>query len=135
MDAQPLIVVRDVEASSRWYQKVLGLESAHGGTEYERLTPPGESEDGFVLQLHNRENAVEHPGLYDQERPPAANGLALWFRTGDFDDVLRRAEAAGADVYNGPLVNPNARHREIWLHDPDGYVVVVASRMGGVGQA
>ena len=30
-------------------------------------------------------------------------------------------------------VNPNANHREFWLQDRDGYVVVVAGRHGDVG--
>ena len=126
MEAQPLIVVRDVEASSRWYQAVLGLESAHGGPEYERLVPPGASSDDFILQLHDRPHADEHPGLFDPDRPPGTNGVALWFRTDEFDAAVARAEAGGADVFNGPLRNEAAGHRELWLHDPDGYVVVIA---------
>jgi hypothetical protein len=35
MRPQPLIAVTDVEASSRWYQRLLGCEGDHGGTEYE----------------------------------------------------------------------------------------------------
>ena len=31
MRPQPLIAVLDVEASSRWYQRLLGCQSAHGG--------------------------------------------------------------------------------------------------------
>lgn len=126
MESQPLIVVRDVEASSRWYQAVLGLESAHGGPEYERLVPPGGGAEEFILQLHWRDTE-EHPGLFDRDRPPGANGVALWFRTPDFDAIVARVAEAGADVFNGPLRNLNAGHRELWLHDPDGYVVVVAS--------
>ena len=37
MRPQPLIAVTDVEASSRWYQRLLGCRSAHGGAGYERL--------------------------------------------------------------------------------------------------
>jgi catechol 2,3-dioxygenase-like lactoylglutathione lyase family enzyme len=44
---QPLIAVRDVAASSRWYQALLGCESAHGGHEYEMLVSSGK----LVLQL------------------------------------------------------------------------------------
>ncbi|MDN3649676.1 hypothetical protein QWZ13_12200 [Reinekea marina] len=29
-----------------------------------------------------------------------------------------------------PHVNPNAKHHEIWLHDPDGYLVVVCDNYG-----
>ena len=45
--AQPLIAVTDVEASSRWYQRLLGCRSAHGGAEYERLV----SKSTLILQL------------------------------------------------------------------------------------
>jgi catechol 2,3-dioxygenase-like lactoylglutathione lyase family enzyme len=124
LEPQPLIVVTDVEASSRWYQAVLGLESAHGGPEYERLVPPG---GDFILQLHATDTTHDHPGLFDRDRRPGANGVALWFRTGDFDAAVERARSFGADVFNGPLFNERAQHRELWLHDPDGYVVVVAS--------
>ena len=48
--SQTMLMVRDVEASSRWYQQLLGLASDHGGPEYERLLADGE----LVLQLHQR---------------------------------------------------------------------------------
>src|SRR5437016_3062667 len=41
MQLAPLICVRDVESSSRWYQRLLGCESGHGGSEYERLNSDG----------------------------------------------------------------------------------------------
>jgi len=41
MKLAPLICVHDVEASSRWYQRLLGCESGHGGVEYEL---PGKAE-------------------------------------------------------------------------------------------
>ena len=37
MKPQPMIAVRDVKATSAWYQRVLGFTSGHGGTEYEQL--------------------------------------------------------------------------------------------------
>ena len=33
MKPQPLIAVGNVEASSRWYQRLLGAKSGHGGAE------------------------------------------------------------------------------------------------------
>lgn len=54
MRPQPLIAVADVEAASRWYQHLLGCESAHGGPDYERLVSNGQ----LVMQLHNWR--VEH---------------------------------------------------------------------------
>jgi catechol 2,3-dioxygenase-like lactoylglutathione lyase family enzyme len=59
MQPQPLIAVRDVEASSRWYQRLLGCQSAHGGKEYERLVVKGV----LIMQLHRFEVEHHHVGL------------------------------------------------------------------------
>lgn len=128
MHPQPLIAVRDVEASSRWYQQVLGAQSGHGGAEYERLV----SEGRLILQLHHWD-AHEHPNLGRPERGPAGNGVLLWFQTDRFDAALQRIRQAGATILEGPKVNPFANHREIWIQDPDGYVVVLAGAEGDVG--
>ena len=112
-----MLVVRDVEASSRWYQDVLGLQSGHGGGEYEMLLSDGV----VVLQLHHADSH-EHPLL----GAPPSSGVAVWLADADLDDVLARIEATATPIAGGPLYNPNARHREIWLHDPDGHLVVVA---------
>ena len=55
--SQTMLMVRDVEASSRWYQELLGLVSDHGGPAYERLLADGE----LVLQLHH-EGTDHHHG-------------------------------------------------------------------------
>lgn len=60
--AQPLLSVHDVPKASRWYQRVLGAQSGHGGE---------------AKRLHT---------------------------------------------------NPNAGHRELWLRDLDGYLVVLAGK-------
>ncbi len=127
MQPHPLIAVQDVESSSRWYQSVLDLKSGHGGPEYERLT----FRDQLVLQLHHWD-AHEHPHMGNPESKPPGNGVLLWFQTDEFDVALERAIAEGVSILEGPKVNPNANHREVWLQDPDGYVVVVAGAYGDV---
>lgn len=120
---QPLLSVRDVPLASRWYQRVLGATSGHGGDEYEQLLVDGQ----MVLQLHRHDEGHHHgplgaPGL------PAGNGVAIWFEVDDFDRAVHRSRAAGAVVVTDVHVNPNAGHRELWLRDPDGYLVVLAGR-------
>jgi len=128
VQAQPLIAVRDVPLSSRWYQSVLGCESGHGGVEYDQISCQGK----MVLQLH-RWDAHGHPHMGDPGSKPYGNGVLLWFQTEGFDGVVERAKALGAEILEPPKVNPSANHREIWLRDPDGYVVVIAGRYGDVG--
>jgi catechol-2,3-dioxygenase len=55
--------MRDVEASSQWYQRLLGLRSDHGGATYERLADKGT----LVLQLHCFESPA--PTVRRSSRP------------------------------------------------------------------
>jgi catechol 2,3-dioxygenase-like lactoylglutathione lyase family enzyme len=131
MRPQPLICVTDVERSSRWYQALLDCESGHGGDEYERLVRTG----ALVMQLHRFEVEHHHGRIGDPASRPYGNGLALWFETDDFDGAVRRAGELNARVERPPHRNPpdgpgGPAHREIWLRDPDGYLVVIASPDG-----
>jgi hypothetical protein len=71
MRPQPLIAVSDVEASSRWYQHLLGCESAHGGSRYERLNANGV----LILQLHRWEVEHHHGPIGDPGARPYGNGV------------------------------------------------------------
>ena len=116
-----MIVVRDVLASSRFYQRVLGAESGHGGDEYEQIVSDGE----ILLQLH-RIDVEDHHGPLADPAQPLGNGFLLWFEVADFDATVERVRAAGATVHRDVHTNPNARQQEIWVRDPDGYLVVLA---------
>jgi predicted enzyme related to lactoylglutathione lyase len=125
MRARPLICVADVEASSRFYQRLLGARSDHGGREYERLVVNGE----LVMQLHRWEVEHEHGPLGDEQQAHG-NGVLLWFDLDDFDDAVERARALGVEIVRGPVHDPGSggpHHRELWVRDRDGYVVVLSS--------
>jgi catechol 2,3-dioxygenase-like lactoylglutathione lyase family enzyme len=131
MQPQPLISVTDVRRSSRFYQGLLGCKSGHGGEEYERLLHRGV----LVLQLHHFAVEHHHGRIGDPAQRPYGNGLALWFQVDDFDATVERAGAVGAEIVLAPHRNPRdgpggPAHRELWLRDPDGYLVVVASPDG-----
>jgi len=131
MHAQPLICVRDVEASSRWYQRLLGCHSAHGGAEYERLVAGGR----LILQLHHWHVEHHHGRIGDPDLTPYGNGVLLWFEIEDFDAAAARAGELNAEVAiprhrNPPDGDGGPNHWEIWLRDPDGYTVVLASPDG-----
>lgn len=130
--AQPMIAVRDVEVSSRWYQQLLGLKSDHGGPEYERLL----ADEVLVLQLHHH-GTEHHHGLISDPDRDVGNGVLLWFgEVADFDGVVTRAKQLNAPIVLAPHRNPpggqgnGPGHREIWIKDPDGYTVVIASPDG-----
>lgn len=118
---QPLIAVADVERASRWYQRLLGAESGHGGPEYERLLVDGV----LVMQLHKL--GIDHHHVpIGRLGEPLGNGVAVWFAATAFDALVARAREAGAAVVTDVHVNPNAGQRELWLRDLDGYLVVIA---------
>lgn len=134
MRPQPLIAVTDVEASSRWYQHLLGCQSAHGGPQYERLVAGGT----IVLQLHRFEVAHHHGAIGNPEDRPYGNGLLLWFEVDDFDAAVARAGELEASIVlprhrNPPDGDGGPNHWEVWLRDPDGYTVVLASPDGSAG--
>lgn len=80
----------------------------------------------------------DHGRIGDPADRPYGNGVLLWFEL-----ELDRFEAAAARVaeMQAPIVLPRHRnppdgeeggpdHWEIWLRDPDGYTVVLASPDG-----
>jgi catechol 2,3-dioxygenase-like lactoylglutathione lyase family enzyme len=129
--SQPLIAVRNVPASSRWYSRLLGAErtseSMHSDHAhlYDRLLCGG----SLVLQLHAWD-AEDHPNLVNAKEARPGHGVLLWFEVDDFDAAVKRVRALRATVLLKPHVNPAPGHREIWIRDPDGYVVVIASPDG-----
>jgi hypothetical protein len=94
VEARPLIAVRDVRASGRWYSELLGVsglpEHSHRDL-YDALSSSGR----MVLQLHawDEEN---HPNLVDRAAGPPGHGVLLWFMVEDFDAALARARSLGA---------------------------------------
>jgi hypothetical protein len=53
----------------------------------------------------------------------------VWLEVTDYAAAVARARASGAGVIEEKF-NPNAHHHELWLRDPDGYIVVLASPDG-----
>lgn len=130
MRPQPLICVSDVEASSRWYQRLLGLRSDHGGTQYERLV----SGSRLILQLHRWE-VEHHHGRIGDPKLAHGNGVLLWFEVDDFAAAAARVAELKPEIVlprhrNPPDHDGGPNHWEIWLRDPDGYTVVLASPDG-----
>lgn len=118
VEAQPLVAVRNVRASSRWYTQLLGADSLpdHSHRDlYDRITCSGR----LVLQLHAWDEE-DHPNLVNRAAATPGHGVLLWFQVDDFDSAVECARSLGAEIVLEPHFNPAPKHREIWLRDPDG---------------
>jgi hypothetical protein len=125
VEAQPLIAVRDVRATSRWYGTLFAANSLpdHRHRDlYDRVFSSGR----LILQLHAWDEE-HHPNLVNANAAPPGHGVLLWFQVTDFDSTVDRARELRAEIILEAQVNPAPQHREIWLRDPDGYVLVIAS--------
>jgi catechol 2,3-dioxygenase-like lactoylglutathione lyase family enzyme len=128
---QPLLAVRDVRASARWYGTLLGatrtselMASDHDHL-YDRLLVDGL----LVLQLHAWD-LEDHPNLIDPDAGRNGHGVLVWFELDDLDAAVERARVLGARIVQDVHVNAAPCHREMWLRDLDGYLVVICSRDG-----
>jgi catechol 2,3-dioxygenase-like lactoylglutathione lyase family enzyme len=131
---QLLIAVRDVRASAAWYAQLLGAlrDSERYRSDHAHLYDRLYCGKDLVLQLHAWDEE-DHPNLVNPDEARPGHGVLVWFEVPDFDAAVKRARALRAKVLLNPHVNPAPNHREIWLHDLDGYVVVLASPDGEAG--
>ena len=116
----PIIAVKDVEASSEWYEIIFGCKRMHGGNEFAVLV----SETDEVLVCLHKWGEHEHPTMKDQNITPG-NGLILYFKTSNMDEIRQNAEKAGWPIEEEVHRNPNSNKMEFSLRDPDGYFIII----------
>jgi len=116
----PIIAVKDVEASSKWYQSVFGCRSMHGGQEFDILVS---EDDEVVICLHKWEEHG-HPTMTDSSVTPG-NGLILYFRTENMDIIRQNVEKIGGSIEEDIHINPNSTKKEFSLRDLDGYYLTI----------
>jgi catechol 2,3-dioxygenase-like lactoylglutathione lyase family enzyme len=119
-----IIGVRDVPASFKWYQSLLGLPATAPAHSYFAQIVDA---DGTVLLCLHEWGAHEHPSLTSPDHAVPGNGLLLFFRVDDFDMAVRRAGTLVAQFDEEPHVNQNTRTSEFALRDPDGYYVTISA--------
>ena len=119
----PIIGVRDVAASTAWYQQLFGQPAAPPAHDHFGMICDS---DGAVLVGLHAWGAHEHATL-TRPGPDDSNGLLLFFRVSDYDGVLTRIRASGATLEQGPLMNASTGTMECSLRDPDGYYVTISA--------
>ena len=116
----PIIAVKDVEVSSKWYQSVFGCRSMHGGKDFDILI----SENDEVLICLHKWGEHQHPTMTSPGTTPG-NGLILYFRTHHMNTIRNNVEELGSPVEEDIHLNPNSTRKEFSIRDPDGYYLTI----------
>ena len=117
----PIIAVKNVEESSKWYQDIFGLKSKHGGEEFDVLA---DTNDNIILCLH-KWGEHNHPTM-QRSNMTGGNGLILYFRTDNIELIRENLMAKNYNVEQELKLSPNSLKREFSLRDRDGYYITIA---------
>lgn len=121
MKLDPIIAVKDVKASSVWYQSVFNCRSIHGGDTFDVLI----DDQGDVLLCLHKWGEHDHPSMKSPKIQPG-NGLMLYFRTPFVETIRRNIRDSGYAVESELRPNPNSGKKEFSLKDPDGYYLTIS---------
>ena len=117
---EPIIGVENVEKSSKWYQELLGCKSNHGGETFEMLA---DQDNTSILNLHKWEEH-NHPTLSNPKM--AGNGLILYFRVDNLDEIWENAKNLNAKIEEEPSLNQNSGKKEFAIRDLDNYYLLIS---------
>jgi lactoylglutathione lyase len=121
----PNMVVRNVEASLKFYREILGLEAAM--TVPEQLPYVFASVSNGVVEIFfNDQKAVaaEYPKL----ATTIAASLTLYMEVDSLQSVFERVQKAGAKI-SMPVAEQFYGMREFAFEDVDGYTITIAEKM------
>lgn len=121
MKIDPIIAVKDVEKSSKWYQEVFDLKSIHGGDEFDVLI---DSSGEVMLCLH-KWGEHDHPTM-QSAGSLAGNGLILYFRINDIEAVRERLRSMNYKIEKEMAISQNSHKKEFAFRDLDGYYLTLS---------
>lgn len=131
------LMVADMVTSLRFYHEVLGAALAFTVDAEQNTDMPGEISDKVVfasvrageseLMLQERESLIADSPAFDASTFPGASA-SLYFRVDDVDAIAARLPA-DTDIVKA-LETTWYGMREIWVRDPDGYVLTIGTPQG-----
>ena len=120
-----VLCVRDVAATRRFYEELLGMES--------REERPGKWSLHFGAQKISLQDPASMPSIARDTVPGSANFCLL--TDTPMDEVVARLAAAGAAIVDGPAERAGATGPilSVYFHDLDGNLVEVSNKLPGAG--
>ena len=117
----PIIAVKNIQASSNWYAKIFELRKNHGGDDFSVLV----SEDNEIILCLHQWKEHNHPTMTNPGISPG-NGLLLYFRTENMNSIYENALKAECLIEEDIHLNPNSSRKEFSFRDLDGYFLTVS---------
>ena len=121
----PNLIVRNVEASLKFYREILGLDTA--------ITVPDQSpyvfasvSNGSVEIFFNDQKTVA--AEYPQLAATIGASLTLYLEVDSLPEVLDRVQKARARI-SMPVTDQFYGMKEFAFEDPDGYTITIAQKM------
>ncbi len=132
IQAAPMFAVKDVPATSNWYQRLLAcqsdMEQGHPHRrEYDRIV---DAVGKLLISFHSwsGDDAGTPVDVYLAwlDAAPLGQGVIVSFTLDDLEAAVNRARDLGAE-FIGELASYPDRSRAQLLRDPDGYIVNLSS--------
>lgn len=121
------LVVADLQRAGSFYRDVLGLPEV----ERPAFGFPGKWFDLGGFQIHmNVAGAEAGPAGLPCSAELPARAFHFAFRCRDFDAAIDRLNDHGVEIVVGPRSRPDGA-RQMYVHDPDGYLVELCSSPPG----
>lgn len=107
--------VKDIEASIRFYETVVGLKVAS------RFEGGGGAQIAFLGGGETKLELIGGAGGF------SGSGISVGFTVADLDEQIAFVGAQGVAVHSGPF-SPNPATRFFFVEDPDGLLVQFVER-------
>jgi catechol 2,3-dioxygenase-like lactoylglutathione lyase family enzyme len=122
----PIIGVKDVGASGRWYRTLLG--QAQVPSSHDDFDMICDDDETVLVALHEWGAHGEGPPLKAPGNEPPGNGALLFIRVDDFEATLARARTLVGRFETDPEVFLSGPDTPTFtIRDADGYYVMVNS--------
>lgn len=124
------LAVDDLDRTATFYGDILGLSlqplRGAAGSVSALLLQQG---DASLVFRQSEALAACHPALFQHlHRHPRGLGLTLEFELPHMEALLHRLERCGVQVRYELQDDQHGRH-EIWLHDADGYLLILSAQL------
>ena len=122
----PNLVVRDVAASIKFYESVLGFKTAFTVPEQAPFVFASVTNGGVEIFFNDQKAVAEdYPAL---GADPLGGTLTLFIEVEGIQEVLAAVQKSGAKI-TMPLKDQFYGMREFAFQDPEGWVITIAERI------